>query len=124
MAATPAIATPLLTTHLPAAVARHLVPAAGAADPTARVTLAIALPMHDQPGLTALLRDIYNPASPNYRHYVSVAEFTARFGPSAADYATAVQFFESLFAARPSRSVSVRFLATGPPSVPSSAIRT
>lgn len=95
LTATSALATPLLTPHVPQAVAYHLVAPVGAPDPATRLTLAIALPMHDQPGLTALLRDIYNPASPNYRHYLSVAEFTARFGPTASDYATAVKFFSN-----------------------------
>jgi subtilase family serine protease len=93
LAAVSAAATPLLTPHVPQAVAYHLAAPAGPLDPAARLTLAIALPMHDQPGLAAFLRDIYNPASPNYRHYLSVAEFTARFGPTPADYATAVKYF-------------------------------
>jgi subtilase family serine protease len=93
--AAPVSATALLTPHVPAAVARHIAQRVGAPDPATSLTLAIALPMHDQAGLTALLHDIYNPASPNYRHYLSVAEFTARFGPAAPDYAAAVQFFQA-----------------------------
>jgi kumamolisin len=93
LTATSALAAPLLTPHVPQAVAYHLAAPAGAPSPTARLTLAIALPMHDRPGLAALLRDIYNPASPNYRHYLSVAEFTARFGPTAPAYAAAVKYF-------------------------------
>jgi subtilase family serine protease len=93
--ASPASATALLTPHVPAAVARHIAQRVGAPDPSAELTLAIALPMHNQAGLTALLHDIYNPGSPNYRHYLSVAEFTARFGPATADYASAVQFFRA-----------------------------
>ena len=93
--ALPARATALLTSHVPVEVARHNAARVGAPDAAATLTLAIALPMHDQAGLTALLRDIYNPASPNYRHYLTVAEFTSRFGPAAADYAQAVQFFST-----------------------------
>jgi subtilase family serine protease len=91
--ATPASATALLTSHVPAIVARHAATRLGAADATARLTLSIALPMHNQAGLTALLADIYNPGSPHYRHYLSVAQFTAQFGPSVADYNAAVRFF-------------------------------
>ena len=50
--------------------------------------------MHDLAGLRSLLDDrIYNPRSVLFRHYLSVAEFTARFGPSQSDYDSAVRFF-------------------------------
>jgi subtilase family serine protease len=55
--------------------------------------LSISLPQRDPAGLDALLRDIYDPSSPNFRHYLSVAEFTGRFGPTADDYDAAVKFF-------------------------------
>jgi kumamolisin len=54
--------------------------------------LTISLPLRNEPALRTLLRDLYDPASPLYRQYLSVAEFTARFGPSEADY-RAVQSF-------------------------------
>jgi subtilase family serine protease len=84
---------PLLTTHVPAAVASNLAPLVGRPDPEQTLHLAIALPMRNQAELVALLRQIYNPASPFYRHYLSVAEFTRRFGPLEFDYAAAVNFF-------------------------------
>jgi subtilase family serine protease len=92
-AALPAQAAPLLTAELPQPVANHAATRVGSAPADTQLTLAIALPMHNQAGLSALLRDIYNPASPNFRHYLSVAEFTTRFGPTAQDYQSAVQFF-------------------------------
>jgi subtilase family serine protease len=93
-AAVPAAAAiPTLSPHVPAAVLRHTAQRLGAADPSLRLHLAVALPMHDQAGLDALLRDIYNPASPHYKHYVSVAEFTARFCPTQTDYDAAQRFF-------------------------------
>ena len=88
-----AAAIPTLSAHVPAIVSGHAAQRLGAADPTQRLRLAIALPMHDQAGLDALLRDIYNPASANYKHYLSVAEFTERFGPTTADYDAATRFF-------------------------------
>jgi len=88
-----AAAIPMLSSQVPAAVSRHFAQRLGAADPSLRLRLAIALPMHDQAGLDALLRDIYNPASANYKHYLSVAEFTERFGPTTADYDAATRFF-------------------------------
>jgi hypothetical protein len=48
--------------------------------------LAIGLPLRDPGGLTNFLRDLYDPANPGYRHYLTSEEFTRRFGPSQADY--------------------------------------
>jgi subtilase family serine protease len=83
----------LLTAHVPEAVASRQAALIGAPDAAQRLHLAVALPMRDQAGLDALLWQIYDPQSPLYRHYLSVAEFTARFGPEAADYEGAVRFF-------------------------------
>src|ERR1700692_4693276 len=49
------------------------------------MTLNIVLPIRDQAGLKSLLSDIYNPASPSYRLFLTVPEFTARFGPTQAE---------------------------------------
>jgi xanthomonalisin len=84
---------PTLTPQVPASVASHQVALVGTPDPARTMHLAIALPMRDQAGLDDLLRQIYDPATPLYRHYLSVGEFTARFGPAASDYAAAVKFF-------------------------------
>jgi subtilase family serine protease len=83
----------LLSRQLPDLVASGEAKPAGAPDPSTRLVLAISLPQRNQAALDALLRDIYNPHSPNYRHYLSVQEFTDRFGPSASDYDTATKFF-------------------------------
>jgi len=70
----------------------------GTAQPAGRLpesqvmTLDIVLPLSDSAGLETFLDDLYNPDSPSYRHFLTVAEFTARFGPSQADYDAAVQF--------------------------------
>jgi len=65
------------------------------ADSDRLLHLAVALPMRNQAALDNLLRQIYDPSSPLYRHYLSVAEFTERFGPTESDYNTAVAFFKS-----------------------------
>jgi subtilase family serine protease len=54
--------------------------------------LDIVLPLRDQAGLNAFLKDIYNPKSASYRHFLTVPEFTARFGPTQADYDAVVRF--------------------------------
>ena len=82
----------LAASHVPAVVksgklaAPHRVPA------TNEIRLALALPLRDAVGLTNLLREIYDPASPQFRHYLTPAEFTARFGPTPADYAKVLAF--------------------------------
>ncbi len=54
--------------------------------------LDVVLPLSDRPGLQSFLKTLYDPASPSYRHYLSVAEFTARFGPTQAQYDAVVDF--------------------------------
>ncbi|HTT84615.1 MAG TPA: S53 family peptidase [Rhizomicrobium sp.] len=93
--ALPATARNLLTTHVPAIVARHAVPVTGVPDPRLRLQLDIALPLRDSESLTATLNAIYDPASPSWHRYLSVAEFTARFGAAENDYRTAVDFFRT-----------------------------
>jgi len=80
------------TTDVPDAVVRHIAPLIGAPAPTQNMELAISLPLRNEPALRALLGAIYDPASPSFRHYLTVADFTARFGPTAADYASLLDF--------------------------------
>lgn len=54
--------------------------------------LDLVLPLSDAAGLDAYLKDIYNPASPNFRHYLTVSQFTQRFGPTQANYDATVSF--------------------------------
>ncbi|MGU7811557.1 S53 family peptidase [Burkholderia sp. AW49-1] len=56
------------------------------------MVLDVVLPLRDRKGLDALVADVTSPASPNFRHYVTPAEFSARFGPSQADYESVVQY--------------------------------
>ncbi len=50
------------------------------------LSLAIGLPLRNREALTNLLREIYDPASTNYHHFLTTAEFTEQFAPSEADY--------------------------------------
>jgi kumamolisin len=54
--------------------------------------LDIVLPLRDQAGLDAFVRDLYDPSSFSYRHFLTVPEFTERFGPSQQDYDAVVSF--------------------------------
>lgn len=50
------------------------------------------LPPRDPAGLTSFLQDIYTPGSPNFHQFLTPSDFTARFGPTQADYDAVVQF--------------------------------
>jgi hypothetical protein len=80
----------LLTGHVPAAVNKAA--AIGRLPSTTSLNLAIGLPLRDQAALTGLLKEIYDPASPNYRHYLTPEQFDERFGPTEADYQAVIAF--------------------------------
>lgn len=83
----------LIPGHVPAVTA-HLQPLRHL-EGTNVLKLAIGLPWRDKPGLTNLLQQIYDPTSPNYHKYLTVAQFTERFGPTPADYEAVVVFATS-----------------------------
>jgi subtilase family serine protease len=64
----------------------------GVLPPTQRLNLAITLPLRNQGELTSLLGRLYDPSSSDYRHFLSVAQFTKQFGPTVQDYQTVVNF--------------------------------
>jgi subtilase family serine protease len=66
--------------------------AMGRASATQVLQLDLVLPLRDPAGLKAFLADVYNPASPNYRHFLTVSQFTERFGPTKNDYDTVLRF--------------------------------
>ncbi|HXM43913.1 MAG TPA: S53 family peptidase [Bryobacteraceae bacterium] len=82
---------------------RHVRPEVlnGQAKPVAQLTsnqtmtLDVVLALSDPAGLEAFLQELYDPASPIYRHFLTVPEFTARFGPSQADYDAVVAFAQA-----------------------------
>lgn len=76
----------LIASQVPAAVTSGTARFVRKLPATQRMKLAINLPLRDEAGLHAFIADVYNPASPNYRHFLGVDEFTARFGPTQADY--------------------------------------
>jgi subtilase family serine protease len=86
------VARPTLTTHVPDAVTRRTAKLVGRVAPSYPMDLSISLPLRNEGGLRALLRNVYDPASPLFRHYLTAAEFTAAFGPTASDYASLARF--------------------------------
>src|SRR5271165_6568876 len=82
-----------LSGHVPAAV-KGLQPLGGL--PAGRpLRLAIGLPLRNRPALSNFLQRLYDPASPDYHHYLTPAEFTERFGPTRQDYQAVIRFARS-----------------------------
>lgn len=71
--------------HVPKPVLAGLQPLGRLAG-TNHLRLAFTLPLRDQAGLSNLLQQIYDPASANFRQYLTPEQFTAKFGPIKADY--------------------------------------
>jgi subtilase family serine protease len=57
--------------------------------------LAISLQLRNEEELDQLLQQLYNPASPNYRHFLTVAQFTEQFGPTVVAYQRVIGFAQS-----------------------------
>jgi len=83
-----------MTATVPAMVALHQAAYVAAAPGRTPMHLVVSLPLRHEAELDELLRDqIYNPASPMYRHYLSVAQFAAAFSPDERDILTTARFF-------------------------------
>jgi len=82
----------LLTHHLRTATASGQVKIVGHLPATQTLRLTLALPLRNEAQLDNLLTDLYNPSSPSYRHFLTVEQFTAQFGPTQDDYDAVIDF--------------------------------
>lgn len=80
------------TRHVRDAVAGGRVQPLSQAPRQAALNLDLVLPLRDAAGLDTFLADLYDPASSSYRHFLTPAEFTARFGPTQAQYDEVLAF--------------------------------
>ena len=87
----PAAGRQALPRHLPAPMNMNLPPVDRLAG-SKRLPLAIGLPLRNREGLTNLLRQISDPASPLYHQYLTPEQFTERFGPTEQDYQAVIAF--------------------------------
>src|SRR5690348_17096494 len=78
-----------------ASAARDGVSKSGVSGPDATMSLTIVLRRDDEAGFQAYLHDVYDPQSPSFRHFLTQADLSARFGPSAADYEDVSNFLQS-----------------------------
>jgi kumamolisin len=86
---------PAMTRHMREATASGAAKINGRLPAEQIMGLDLVLPLSDQAGLDAFLKDVYNPASPNFRHFLTVSQFTERFGPSQESYDAVVNFAEA-----------------------------
>jgi kumamolisin len=89
---TAAIGQSVSTRHIRDAVRRGEVAPNGRLAQNHVLQLDLVLPLKDPAGLKSFLADVYNPGSPNYHHWLTPAEFTARFGPTQAQYDEVLTF--------------------------------
>ena len=82
----------LLTHHVRQATRDGSAPLVGHLPASQTMRLVITLPLRNQDEMDRLLEDLYNPNSQSFRHFLTVDEFTARFGPTEEDYSAALDF--------------------------------
>ncbi|MGA2887460.1 MAG: FG-GAP-like repeat-containing protein [Terracidiphilus sp.] len=85
----------VLHDHLRPAVSGGQAALVGPMPSDQRLNLSIVLSLRNQTELTSLLGRLYDPSSPDYRRFLSVAQFTEEFGPSVEDYQTVVSFAQA-----------------------------
>jgi subtilase family serine protease len=62
---------------------------------TQTMRIVLVLPLRNQAALDSFLKELYDPSSASYRQFLSVEEFTARFGPTQEDYDALIRFAEA-----------------------------
>src|SRR5579884_2375260 len=82
----------IVSGHLPNAVTTQRAFLVSRLPATQHLNLSLGVPLRDRAGLEAFVSDIYDPQSPNYRHFLTVDEFTQRFAPTQEDYQAVVDF--------------------------------
>ena len=82
----------LLTRHVREAVVDGEAKLVGRLPATQTMHFDAVLALRHQPDLEDFLQEVYDPSSSSYRHFVTVEEFTTRFGPSQGDYDTLMAF--------------------------------
>lgn len=85
----------LMTHHVRQATRDGSAPAVGHLPGSQSMRLVVTLPLRNESELDRAIEDIYNPNSPNFRHFLTVQEFTEQFGPTKEDYDTALDYARS-----------------------------
>ncbi len=82
----------LLTRHVREVTLNGEAPSVGRVPANQSMRIDIVLAVRDQAGLDRFLHDVYDRSNPSYRQFLTVSEFTERFGPSQEDYDALMHF--------------------------------
>jgi subtilase family serine protease len=85
----------LLTRHVRDVTLDGQAPLIGRLPAKQSIRLDIVLALRNRAKLESFLRKLYDTSSPSHRHFLTVGEFTARFGPSHEDYNAVIRFAQS-----------------------------
>jgi len=83
----------LLTPHVREVTVNGQAPFVGRLPATQSMRIDVVLPVRE--GLDSFLHEVYDPASPSYRHFLTVEQFTEKFGPSQKDFDALVHFVKA-----------------------------
>jgi len=64
----------------------------GQADKSNDISLTVSLQVRNQADLDRFIADLYNPASPNYKQFLTPQTFAAQFGPTTANIQSVTQY--------------------------------
>ena len=84
-----------LSGHIPRVIQDLGLQPAGRLPADTPLSLVIALPLRNKTGFDELLREIYDPASPQYHHYLTPSQIAARFGPAEDAYDAVIAFAQT-----------------------------
>jgi subtilase family serine protease len=90
----PGHASTLMTRHVREATVNGKARVVGRLPQTQIMQLDVVLALRDAAGLDEFLADLYSSTAPNYRQYLTPAEFTERFGPTQEDYDAVVRHLQ------------------------------
>jgi subtilase family serine protease len=82
----------LMTRHVREANLNGQAQYVGRLPETQSMRIDIVLPLRNQADLDSFLQALYDPSSPSYRHFLTVQEFTAKFGPTQEDYDAVIRY--------------------------------
>ncbi len=81
-----------MTRHVREAVLNGQAQVLGRLPASQSLRFDVVLALRHQPELENFLEEVYDPQSPSYQHFLTVKEFTERFGPSEEDYDAVIRF--------------------------------
>jgi subtilase family serine protease len=85
----------VLANHLRPEVQNHTAAYVGPMAADEQMHLSVMLPLRNRQALQALLVRLYDPASPDYRHFLTVQQFADQFGPTEQDYDAVASYLQS-----------------------------